>query len=198
MLVAGASPAVRRRLAAARWPPRYITWSTIIFTFHNLQRSPEILISCCSTMIAVATPKQIREVMKVDGLTNDEVKSHLQVSKHPSFYFSNHFLKQISSRFLIHSFHYSISCLLILILIMSCKYFQKYRLHNRKSPGTASASHSIVLVGDLWASQEVSCSQSGSPQGPLQLSGSGVAVSAATAGDSCCEDDDKSEGYVRK
>uniref|UniRef100_A0ACD6A848 Uncharacterized protein n=1 Tax=Avena sativa TaxID=4498 RepID=A0ACD6A848_AVESA len=28
----------------------------------------------------VATPKQIREVMKVDGLTNDEVKSHLQVS----------------------------------------------------------------------------------------------------------------------
>ena len=31
-------------------------------------------------MIAVATPKQIREVMKVDGLTNDEVKSHLQVS----------------------------------------------------------------------------------------------------------------------
>jgi hypothetical protein len=29
---------------------------------------------------AVATLKQIREVMKVDGLTNDEVKSHLQVS----------------------------------------------------------------------------------------------------------------------
>ncbi|CAN6445735.1 unnamed protein product [Victoria cruziana] len=27
-----------------------------------------------------ATPKQIRELMKVDGLTNDEVKSHLQVS----------------------------------------------------------------------------------------------------------------------
>ncbi|KAM0980261.1 hypothetical protein ACFX13_016257 [Malus domestica] len=25
-----------------------------------------------------ATPKQIRELMKVDGLTNDEVKSHLQ------------------------------------------------------------------------------------------------------------------------
>ena len=31
-------------------------------------------------MCAVATPKQIRELMKVDGLTNDEVKSHLQVS----------------------------------------------------------------------------------------------------------------------
>ncbi|CAN0876454.1 Transcription factor HHO3 [Linum grandiflorum] len=27
-----------------------------------------------------ATPKQIRELMKVDGLSNDEVKSHLQVS----------------------------------------------------------------------------------------------------------------------
>ncbi|KAG0464919.1 hypothetical protein HPP92_019083 [Vanilla planifolia] len=27
-----------------------------------------------------ATPKQIREVMKVDGLTNDEVKSHLQIA----------------------------------------------------------------------------------------------------------------------
>ncbi|XP_042421700.1 transcription factor HHO3-like isoform X1 [Zingiber officinale] len=28
--------------------------------------------------VQVATPKQIRELMKVDGLTNDEVKSHLQ------------------------------------------------------------------------------------------------------------------------
>ncbi|KAL0891628.1 hypothetical protein Bca101_015611 [Brassica carinata] len=37
----------------------------------------------------VATPKQIRDIMKVDGLTNDEVKSHLQkyrmhIRKHPS------------------------------------------------------------------------------------------------------------------
>lgn len=31
-------------------------------------------------MVTVATPKQIRELMKVDGLTNDEVKSHLQVN----------------------------------------------------------------------------------------------------------------------
>lgn len=29
----------------------------------------------------MATPKQIRELMKVEGLTNDEVKSHLQVSE---------------------------------------------------------------------------------------------------------------------
>ncbi|VAH26670.1 unnamed protein product [Triticum turgidum subsp. durum] len=32
----------------------------------------------------VATPKQIRELMKVDGLTNDEVKSHLQPT--PQFF----------------------------------------------------------------------------------------------------------------
>ncbi|RXH89653.1 hypothetical protein DVH24_032010 [Malus domestica] len=29
--------------------------------------------------VIAATPKQIRELMKVDGLTNDEGKSHLQV-----------------------------------------------------------------------------------------------------------------------
>lgn len=33
----------------------------------------------------MATPKQIRELMQVDGLTNDEVKSHLQVR--PNFPF---------------------------------------------------------------------------------------------------------------
>ncbi|KAM0860235.1 hypothetical protein ACQ4PT_046694 [Festuca glaucescens] len=93
----------------------------------------------------VATPKQIREVMKVDGLTNDEVKSHLQ----------------------------------------------KYRLHNQKSPGSSSSSHPIMLVGDLWAHQEQS-SHSKSPEGPLQFSGSGVAVSALTGSDSS-EEDDRSE-----
>lgn len=34
-------------------------------------------------LFAAATPKQIRELMKVDGLTNDEVKSHLQVKSPP-------------------------------------------------------------------------------------------------------------------
>lgn len=33
----------------------------------------------------VATPKQIRELMQVDGLTNDEVKSHLQASSKSYF-----------------------------------------------------------------------------------------------------------------
>ncbi|CAN6292642.1 unnamed protein product [Urochloa humidicola] len=104
----------------------------------------------------VATPKQIREVMQVDGLTNDEVKSHLQ----------------------------------------------KYRLHNRRSPGGAPMSQSIMLVGGLWVPQEQSSSQSGSPQGPLQFSGSGMAVSAATVGgdsSSSSDEDDKSdESYSRK
>jgi len=102
----------------------------------------------------VATPKQIREVMQVDGLTNDEVKSHLQ----------------------------------------------KYRLHNRRSPGVAPVSQPIMLVGGLWAPQEQS--SSGSPQGPLQFSGSGVAISTATVGGdssgSSSDEDDKSEGYSRK
>nr|AGT16366.1 MYB-related protein [Saccharum hybrid cultivar R570]AGT16696.1 DNA binding protein [Saccharum hybrid cultivar R570] len=101
----------------------------------------------------VATPKQIREVMQVDGLTNDEVKSHLQ----------------------------------------------KYRLHNRRSPGAAPVSQPIMLVGGLWAPQEQS--SSGSPQGPLQFSGSGVAISTATVGggdSSSSDDDNKSEGYSRK
>lgn len=39
------------------------------------------MLLCCSCCCGetVATPKQIRDLMKVDGLTNDEVKSHLQV-----------------------------------------------------------------------------------------------------------------------
>lgn len=48
-------------------------------------------------MIAVATPKQIRELMKVDGLTNDEVKSHLQVSFFLSLSLSHKHTKQMYS-----------------------------------------------------------------------------------------------------
>lgn len=46
-----------------------------MFMFH---RKPGINVLFFLFVVA-ATPKQIREHMKVDGLTNDEVKSHLQV-----------------------------------------------------------------------------------------------------------------------
>ena len=54
----------------------------------TLKKKPTLLLNfvlrLCLFMFVdvrpVATPKQIRDMMKVDGLTNDEVKSHLQVN----------------------------------------------------------------------------------------------------------------------
>jgi SHAQKYF class myb-like DNA-binding protein len=104
---------------------------------------------------AVATPKQIRDMMKVDGLTNDEVKSHLQ----------------------------------------------KYRLHTRRTSDSDRQQQSAGLwpTPEQYTTSQHSSSQSGSPQGPLQLTVSSRVVSV-TAGDSCEggreeEEDGKSSSY---
>ncbi|KAM3272400.1 hypothetical protein ACQJBY_042506 [Aegilops geniculata] len=105
----------------------------------------------------VATPKQIREMMKVDGLTNDEVKSHLQ----------------------------------------------KYRLHTRRA--SDGDQHQSASAGqwprpEQYTTSQHSSSQSGSPQGPLQLTVSSRGMSV-TVGDSCDggqeyeEEDGKSASY---
>ena len=73
-------------------------------------------------------------------------------------------------------------------------FLQKYRLHNRRAPGSGVVSQPIVLVGGLWIPQEQSSSQSGSPHGPLHFSTSGIAVSSA-ATVSCEEEDGRSESY---
>ncbi|KAK9272974.1 hypothetical protein L1049_003354 [Liquidambar formosana] len=70
-----------------------------------------------------ATPKQIRELMRVDGLTNDQVKSHLQVD-FESLFLGNGDLER-ESMGLIGSLEHGV-----------LTHDLKYRLHNRRSPAT--------------------------------------------------------------
>lgn len=88
MLVTGASPAVRCRFARTGWPSRSECETDRLalppLICPNKKKFPtrlqeKVSINGSLMEFAVATPKQIREVMQVDGLTNDEVKSHLQV-----------------------------------------------------------------------------------------------------------------------
>nr|GMD75184.1 myb family transcription factor EFM-like [Ipomoea batatas] len=49
----------------------------------DLEEKKSLEIVNLGNKCSIATPKQIRELMKVDGLTNDEVKSHLQLTDLP-------------------------------------------------------------------------------------------------------------------
>lgn len=128
--------------------------------------------------------------MKVDGLTNDEVKSHLQVG-----FESRSFITYLSSEFLLLQYF---KMMVKEVLV----FFQKYRLHTRRLPSSApaTANQDVLVMGGmrgLWVPNvhyqvsKQSTSQ-GSPQGPLQLSGTSRAVST-TGGDSGEDEDGKSE-----
>uniref|UniRef100_A0A0E0CXS7 Uncharacterized protein n=1 Tax=Oryza meridionalis TaxID=40149 RepID=A0A0E0CXS7_9ORYZ len=111
--------------------------------------------------LSLSSPLQLLNrlgLMKVDGLTDDEVKSHLH----------------------------------------------KYRLHTRRASDGGGGSGGLWMPPpEQYTTLQHSTSQSGSPQGPLQLTVSSSHAVSATAGDSCDggeeeeeeEDDGKSESY---
>ncbi|XP_050145125.1 cyclase-like protein 2 isoform X1 [Malus sylvestris] len=71
-----------------------------------------------------ATSKQIRELMKVDGLTNDEVKSHLQVCicDYPSVFNRN--LADVNKILYIHDGNWKPFCMLLVVNLFThtCDY----------------------------------------------------------------------------
>jgi len=88
---------------------------------------------------------------------------------------------------------------------------QKYRLHTRRASSDVGGGDHLAAaaVGGLWSSSgaaeqqyatsqhSTSQSQSGSPQGPLQLTTVSSRAMSATAGDSCDGDGDEAEGGGR-
>jgi SHAQKYF class myb-like DNA-binding protein len=113
----------------------------------------------------VATPKQIRELMKVDGLTNDEVKSHLQVIINSSYIYMRDFLaqKKIISGLLEHIIMICMSVLSTDTLLSANSFFcdvlvmQKYRLHTRRPPAPttpATSAPQLVVLGGIWVPPE--------------------------------------------
>lgn len=97
--------------------------------------------------------------MKVDGLTNDEVKSHLQVTPFNLFLF--YFI------IIIHFFKKS-----PIILVNFFIYSQKYRLHTRRPGPTPRASgppaaQLVVLgLGGLWVPPEYAAAAPPALYGP--------------------------------
>lgn len=87
--------------------------------------------------------------MKVDGLTNDEVKSHLQVT----YITSNHNMFRI-----IYTHN---------LLILYITFKQKYRLHTRRpspSPQTSGGpGPHLVVLGGIWVPPEYTTAHGGTP-----------------------------------
>ncbi|KZV55602.1 hypothetical protein F511_25493 [Dorcoceras hygrometricum] len=83
--------------------------------------------------IEMATPKQIRDVMNVEGLTNDEVKSHLQVQLNNILYnFVIAFINIYDSKRTILRCWYQYYDRIFHFFV-----FQKYRHYIRKLPSSA-------------------------------------------------------------
>ena len=122
--------------------------------------------------------------MQVDGLTNDEVKSHLQVRLTQK--------KKSKTNFWVRFKSWNSN--------PEKRFEQKYRLHVRKLGPTEGSG------GGGWMAEahqgdhhsKTSATHAGSPDGPLQGGGSGKALSITEGESMEGEEDAKSEGHSWK